>query len=835
MRIHTHISLFCWTFLLVILIILPMYGQDLDPLPDSWVKGTFTDTTITFSVPRVPPPDTVFAKTAPDDWALSNIITAEDFDSIYYHLGDSFTLKKHAKEKDGDDVFDYTVDKDAMAHYKLMYSDSVMFVFLVYIDLNHQFTDHGWEICWQTKHPLYYEPDYLSATDDTLRKKSYARYTAMGGGKAMIENGIIKEVAASNGVGHFRKCPIADSIMTDTNRTPLFWDDDGNGIIRTIVPIDFDAFDYLDDPATGDINNPDDYISFDPIIKPLINWDLKTRGNVDGKESHYWWDAPSDFSYAINYYGGRLVFTGEPVFGLDATLKLLMSDSTEVVGFDKDSTHYSVILPIGTTVTPPVIAIPTDRYAKTIIIPATNVKGDSLERTTIIEVTAHNDTVKKLYSITYTVLDNYDASLSDISIGGNTIHNFDSLRLHYSIHLPSCIDSIPWVTGILSDTNATMSISQATDLKGDSASRTATIHCIAEDDTTEWTYSITFNLLPKVSAQIQTLSNYNGYPIRCHNLSDSIKVKVSGGTPPYSFQWGANTGGQTNAIVRDLVTGIYHVTATDADNCSADTSIEMNAPNQLFINESINAVSCYGAKDGSIVINGIGGVQAYEYTWNHGDTNSSPKNLDIGYYFLTMTDANGCSVSDSFEIIQPPEISVNKSITFPYCPESYDGKIELNATGGNGNFIYSWILPDNIEPDYETYFLDYISAGTYIYSITDSKACIFNDTIILKSLNEACKLEMYNVITPNGDGINDEWNISENWVYNDESIFPGASIKIFDRYGRLVFNNQNNYANKFTGVDSNGNELPAGSYFYIIEKSNGTKPIKGVVSIIREP
>jgi gliding motility-associated-like protein len=91
--------------------------------------------------------------------------------------------------------------------------------------------------------------------------------------------------------------------------------------------------------------------------------------------------------------------------------------------------------------------------------------------------------------------------------------------------------------------------------------------------------------------------------------------------------------------------------------------------------------------------------------------------------------------------------------------------------------------------------------------------------IILKSI------KVPNAFSPNGDGINDSWKIQ----YLES--YPGATVKVFNRYGQTVFATTG-YSREWNGT-TNGNPLPSGTYYWIIDPKNGVLPINGSVTIIR--
>ena len=82
-----------------------------------------------------------------------------------------------------------------------------------------------------------------------------------------------------------------------------------------------------------------------------------------------------------------------------------------------------------------------------------------------------------------------------------------------------------------------------------------------------------------------------------------------------------------------------------------------------------------------------------------------------------------------------------------------------------------------------------------------------------------------NTFTPNGDGVNDTWNVKYLVDY------PGATVDIFNRYGVKLYQIVN-YVSPWDGT-KNGTELPVGTYYYVINPRNERKPIYGSVTIIR--
>lgn len=125
--------------------------------------------------------------------------------------------------------------------------------------------------------------------------------------------------------------------------------------------------------------------------------------------------------------------------------------------------------------------------------------------------------------------------------------------------------------------------------------------------------------------------------------------------------------------------------------------------------------------------------------------------------------------------------------------------------------------------------LVYEGAGAVSVIVTDENGCEAGDAIMILNCNPAELLgDIPNIFTPNND------NIHDSWVIRNIHLFPDVTILIYDRWGRLVYEADGGYENDWYGTDPNGNDLPVGTYYYIIDlKIPGTAPIKGTVSILR--
>ncbi len=149
-------------------------------------------------------------------------------------------------------------------------------------------------------------------------------------------------------------------------------------------------------------------------------------------------------------------------------------------------------------------------------------------------------------------------------------------------------------------------------------------------------------LSPAPIQGIQTISGPS-----CFGLSDgSWTLVVSGGTAPYTYDFGA--GATTVNVFSNLAAGNYTCTVTDASACTATFQAELTQASEITLNATV--IDGSGGNLGSISLNVTGGVAPYNYQWTNGSTSANQTDLVAGVYDVTVTDANGCTMSDSYTV-----------------------------------------------------------------------------------------------------------------------------------------------------------------------------------------
>lgn len=317
--------------------------------------------------------------------------------------------------------------------------------------------------------------------------------------------------------------------------------------------------------------------------------------------------------------------------------------------------------------------------------------------------------------------------------------------------------------------------------------------------------------------------------VSCLGKSDgSITVAAQGGTGTieYSSDNGVTFG--TSNVLNGLTGGDYIVAIRDESNCASVTlPLFVAVIDTVKATYSLTDVTCLGLDDGSIDIDASGGSGNYEYSIDGGDSfsiNDSTGALTAGDYVVVVTDDNDCLseeipvtlvVLDTVEIVQVTETDLT-------CSGINDGSIGVIATGGTGTYEYSI---DGGTSFVTTSTIGTLAEGDYTVVVKDDEGCTSESVAAALARPEVCGLVIYNAFSPNDDGKNDVWNIG------NAASFPNLDIKIFNIWGKEVFSSSG-YAEPWDGT-YNGNDLPAGTYYYVIDPGDGSDVLNGDVSIVK--
>jgi len=320
----------------------------------------------------------------------------------------------------------------------------------------------------------------------------------------------------------------------------------------------------------------------------------------------------------------------------------------------------------------------------------------------------------------------------------------------------------------------------------------------------------------------------------CYNYEDgSISIEVDGGVEPYSYAWSS---GQTSDDLSDIPAGTYELTVTDANNCGVFSTIDIAQPDVFTASFDIVEPLCSGDETGSLTINTIGGQADFSYSIDGINYTDNPvfENLPAQNYHVFIQDGNDCLFDSTNVLVAEPEplrVDVGEDIVVEIGERAF---LEALITGGTGGLDFSWEIPADIILSCEDCFSPFAAAnesGNLVVTAIDENDCIASDDIFI-TVKKDYKLYIPNVFTPNLDGNNDIF-----MPYGKPNTLI-KSMQIFDRWGNMVYDGKDFFANGEIGWDGKTNNkfVETGVYVYSIEAifvDGASVLFKGDVTVLR--
>ena len=227
----------------------------------------------------------------------------------------------------------------------------------------------------------------------------------------------------------------------------------------------------------------------------------------------------------------------------------------------------------------------------------------------------------------------------------------------------------------------------------------STVTYRATDDcgnTSDCSFTITINNDLAFTANILEASCFDG--------DGSITINAIGGTPPYMIE--------PFASADNLAAGGYNFTITDSLGCTIEELIILGQmPNNITASITTTAVSCAGSSDGSVEVVATGGTGNLVIT---GPTTG----LSVGENSITITDENGCAITETFIIDEPEPILVDITATPVSCAGASDGSVQVISSGGTGNLVVTGATTG-------------LSGGDQTITISDENGCTITETFTI--------------------------------------------------------------------------------------------------------
>ena len=298
-----------------------------------------------------------------------------------------------------------------------------------------------------------------------------------------------------------------------------------------------------------------------------------------------------------------------------------------------------------------------------------------------------------------------------------------------------------------------------------------------------------------------------------YSLDNGVNVCVDGGVSPYQFVLDGDTiNSSDNCITYELCGGNYEVIVLDSYDmkvCSDTTNFDIEV-----IDASIDQLTK------EAVINS-GGLSPFSYSWSLNGSLVDGENDAIykaqfceGNYSCLIMDRIGCQKTVSLTI-NPLVLNLTKDLD---CMDQEFNVLEVNPEGGTEPYELSW----NQEGEFSS-TISNLSPKVYEAYVRDYHNCFAQDQVEIPVLTDSC---LFNAFSPNGDLINDIWKINSSFLYEN------SEVMIYNRWGKQIFHSLG-YKNGWDGLNSFQNEVAEGVYFYVIDLKNGSKQLKGSVSVFR--
>ena len=292
--------------------------------------------------------------------------------------------------------------------------------------------------------------------------------------------------------------------------------------------------------------------------------------------------------------------------------------------------------------------------------------------------------------------------------------------------------------------------------------------------------------------------------IFCNGGFATLTSSVTSGTAGFNYNWLPSSLGTASTATTSAV-GVFTLQVTDANLCkgSATVSTIKNTPSVTL--SSPDLLLCPGDCT-NLIASATSSFMPISYAWSNSSSNSTTiTTCSIGTTTITITDAKGCQATNVITVQQDvlPVASFGSNPTFSLVPGEVITFTNTSTIAVGSIVNSSWSFGDGGTSSATNPMYNYNNASTYVVTliVTGSNGC--KDTVSASYLVEATLL-IPNVITPNGDGINDYLK------FNNLQVFTSNNLTIFNRWGKKIVE-QSNYKN-----DWNASGFSDGTYFFIL-------------------
>ncbi len=305
--------------------------------------------------------------------------------------------------------------------------------------------------------------------------------------------------------------------------------------------------------------------------------------------------------------------------------------------------------------------------------------------------------------------------------------------------------------------------------------------------------------------------------VTCDGEEDgAVYLRASNGHTISAIQ--ANKGKVGSSNVSQLGAGKYSFWIENANGCGTTVDFEIKNPPAIKIAEYRNvSPRCDNEEDGIVELIASGGNGApYFYVWDDGVTNANRYDLTSGRHSVIVTDVKGCTTTKDI-YVAPKKLAMDFRLDEVGCSEQADARLVVNVDGAT----MPYKLYMNGEQVYQN---QKIMAGDYTLTLVDADSCTTSKTMLVEP-NKGANLFFATAFTPNGDGLNDTYEVKG----SDECI-TNARFEIFTRWGGKVFSTERPFEEFWDGTI---NGQPAKVDIYMYNFISDEKQITGYLNVLK--
>jgi len=265
-----------------------------------------------------------------------------------------------------------------------------------------------------------------------------------------------------------------------------------------------------------------------------------------------------------------------------------------------------------------------------------------------------------------------------------------------------------------------------------------------------------------------TLSINTG-SVNCFGGSTGSATIAMSGLAPFQYTFTPASVGFTQlgntVTATGLISGTYAIAVMQSNSCVTTQSFNITQAPSFTVNSSITNPKCFGACNGSITLSTLGGTPSYTFAWISGTVTGqgtqTVTNLCAGQYTVSITDANSCVNTQTFNLTNPALLTLTNTATNVKCFGACNGSIVATAAGGTAPLSYTWTPLPPFSGSTTATVLN-LCPGVYTVTAVDGNSCTATNTInitepsqltsTLTSVNASCSNSCNATATITGSG-----------------------------------------------------------------------------------